>query len=94
MRHIEHILGIISHGWLYLETPRPTCIADALCDRLWRDLNGSLVVQFFRCRDRQRQVAQLMTPDQRGVHNNFLSEHRERIPLSRTARSGFLGTGY
>ena len=57
MRYIEHVLGLVSRSWHHVEAPRPIRLADALCDRLRRDLRGSLIVQFLRRRDRQRQIA-------------------------------------
>ena len=84
MRHIEHILGMISGGLHHLKAPRPMRLADALCDRLRRDLNYSLGVQLLRCRDRQREVTELMRAHQRRLDQNLCAHHFQRIPLPLT----------
>ena len=94
MRNIEHILGIVSRGRHHLETPQPLRFADASRDRLRRDLNRPLTVKFLRCRNRQRQVAQLMTPHQRRLDHDLLAHHLQRIPLPLTARLRRLATGH
>ena len=86
MRDIEHILGIVSRARYHLEAPRPIRLADALGDRLRRDLCDSLgvyilVVQFRRRCDCQRQVAQLMAPDQRRLDHDSRAHHVKRITI-------------
>ena len=75
MGNVEHIFWFAILGWDHLEASWPLRLADAALDRVGCNRGEALLFELFRSGDRQRDIPQLVSPDQRRFDFDLLSHH-------------------